>query len=40
MAAGKVADLQRGVDLARQTIESGAAMAKLDALVAVSNEVG
>ena len=40
MAAGKVADLQSGVDLARQTIESGAAMAKLDALVAVSNEVG
>lgn len=39
MAAGKVADLQSGVDLARQTIESGAAMAKLDALVAVSNEV-
>lgn len=40
MAAGRVADLQSGVDLARQTIESGAAMAKLDALVAVSNEVG
>lgn len=40
MAAGRVADLQSGVDLARQTIESGAALAKLDALVAVSNEVG
>jgi len=39
MAAGKVADLQGGVDLARQTIESGAAMAKLEALIAVSNEV-
>lgn len=39
VAAGKAADLQSGVDLARQTIESGAAMAKLDALVAVSNEV-
>ncbi len=33
MAAGRAADLREGVDLARQTIESGAAMAKLDALV-------
>lgn len=39
LAAGKVADLQSGVDLARKTIESGAAMAKLDALVSVSNQV-
>lgn len=33
MGAGKADDLRAGVDLARQTIESGAAMAKLDALV-------
>jgi anthranilate phosphoribosyltransferase len=39
LAAGKVTDLQNGVDLARKTIESGAAMAKLEALVAASNEV-
>lgn len=38
LAAGTVADLQSGVDLARKTIESGAAMAKLEALVSVSNE--
>lgn len=36
VAAGKAADLQSGVDLARQTIESGAALEKLNALVAVS----
>jgi anthranilate phosphoribosyltransferase len=33
MAAGKAVDLQAGVKLARQVIESGAAMAKLDALL-------
>jgi anthranilate phosphoribosyltransferase len=33
MGAGKAEDLRGGVDLARETIESGAAMAKLDALV-------
>lgn len=33
MAAGKAADLQTGVDLARRTVESGAAMKKLDALI-------
>lgn len=33
MAAGKADDFQAGVDLARQTIESGAALAKLDALI-------
>jgi anthranilate phosphoribosyltransferase len=38
VAAGKAADLQSGVDLARQTIESGAAMEKLNALAAVSQE--
>jgi len=33
MAAGKAIDLRDGVQLARQTIQSGAALAKLDALV-------
>lgn len=33
MAAGKAADLQAGVELAREVIGSGAALAKLDALV-------
>ena len=33
MAAGKATDLQAGVDLARRTVESGAAMEKLDALI-------
>ncbi len=32
MAAGKVADIQAGVDLARETVNSGAALAKVDAL--------
>jgi anthranilate phosphoribosyltransferase len=40
VAAGKAANLQGGVDLARQTIESGAAMEKLDALVSMSQELG
>ena len=39
LAAGKVTGLQSGVELARQTIASGAAMAKMEALVAASNEV-
>ena len=34
MAAGEAADLQGGVDLARQTVASGAALAKVEALVA------
>ncbi|MEA3546401.1 MAG: anthranilate phosphoribosyltransferase [Thermodesulfobacteriota bacterium] len=33
MATGKADDLQAGVDLARRTVESGAAMEKLDALI-------
>lgn len=33
MAAGKAADLQGGVDLAGETVQSGAALSKLDALV-------
>lgn len=36
MAAGKVADLQAGVNLARETVSSGAALAKVDALVSFS----
>lgn len=38
MAAGKADNLQSGVDLARETIDSGAALAKLDALVAFSSK--
>lgn len=38
MAAGKADDLQSGVDLARKTLDSGAALAKLDALVAFSSK--
>lgn len=34
MAAGKTADMRGGVELARQTVASGAALAKLDLLVA------
>jgi anthranilate phosphoribosyltransferase len=37
MAAGKTDDLKKGVALARQIIESGAAMAKLEALIAFGN---
>ncbi len=33
MAAGKAADLRAGVDLARRSVESGAALKKLDALI-------
>jgi anthranilate phosphoribosyltransferase len=33
MAAGKAEDLKQGVDLARQVVKSGAALAKVDALV-------
>jgi anthranilate phosphoribosyltransferase len=36
MAAGKADDLKGGVDLARRSIESGAALAKMNALVAYS----
>ncbi len=36
MAAGRASDLAGGVALARQTVESGAALAKLDGLVAFS----
>jgi anthranilate phosphoribosyltransferase len=38
MAAGKAADIKTGVELARQIIDSGAALAKLDALVAFSGK--
>lgn len=38
-AAGKAADLKGGVELARHTIESGAALAKLEELVAFCREV-
>jgi anthranilate phosphoribosyltransferase len=37
VVAGKVADLREGVQLAAQALDSGAARAKLDALIAVSN---
>jgi len=40
MAAGLAPDLQGGVALARKTIESGAAMAKLEALVQFCREAG
>ncbi len=36
MAAGKAADLKGGVELARQSVESGAALAKMNDLVAFS----
>ncbi|MBZ0292799.1 MAG: anthranilate phosphoribosyltransferase [Anaerolineae bacterium] len=39
LAADKVADLQEGIELARHTIESGAALAKLDELIAFSNSL-
>ena len=38
MAAGRGRDLAAGVDLARQVVESGAALAKLEALVAFCRE--
>ena len=40
MAAGMAADLPDGVELARKTIASGAAMAKLEALVRFCREAG
>jgi anthranilate phosphoribosyltransferase len=40
MAAGLAPDLQEGVALARQTIASGAAMAKLEALVQFCRQAG
>ena len=36
LAAGSVADMGQGIDLARETIDSGAALAKHDALIAAS----
>lgn len=39
LAAGVVADLPAGVELARETITSGAALAKLDALIACSQRL-
>jgi anthranilate phosphoribosyltransferase len=38
MAAGRAADLATGVDLARRIIESGAALAKLEALVSFTGK--
>lgn len=40
LAAGKVADYQDGIALARETIDSGKALEKLDALIAFSQELG
>lgn len=39
IAAGKAADLAEGIELARQTIDSGAALQKLEALVEYSRRV-
>jgi len=39
LAAGKVADILDGIELAAKTIDSGAATAKLDALIAFSRQV-
>ncbi|MDD9956154.1 MAG: anthranilate phosphoribosyltransferase [Anaerolineaceae bacterium] len=36
LAAGSVADMGQGIELARETMDSGAALAKLDALIAAS----
>ena len=36
LAAGGVADMGQGIDLARETIDGGAALAKLEALIAAS----
>jgi anthranilate phosphoribosyltransferase len=38
MASGKVKDLKSGIDLAKQTIDSGAALNKLDSLIKVSQQ--
>ena len=38
LAAGLVEDLQKGVDLARETVASGAALKKLEELVAFSRD--
>ena len=40
VAAGRVADIKEGMALAADVITSGAALAKLDALVAYSQELG
>jgi anthranilate phosphoribosyltransferase len=34
MAAGAAADIRAGIDKARETVRSGAALAKLDQLIA------
>jgi anthranilate phosphoribosyltransferase len=39
LAAGKVTDLPEGIALARETIDSGAAVARLDALIAHSQKL-
>jgi anthranilate phosphoribosyltransferase len=39
LAAGKAADLVEGVALARHSIDSGRAMAALDALAALSRQL-
>jgi len=39
MAAGKVSDVQEGIRLATETIDSGAALKQLERLVALTNEV-
>lgn len=36
MAAGSIEDIRQGIELARETIDCGAALAKLDALIAAS----
>jgi anthranilate phosphoribosyltransferase len=40
VAAGRVADIKDGMALAADVIASGAALAKLDALIAYSQELG
>jgi anthranilate phosphoribosyltransferase len=39
LAADKVSDVKQGVKMARETIDSGRALAKLNALIKLSNEV-
>lgn len=40
MAGGKVATIEEGIGLARDVVDSGAALAKLDALIAYTQRVG
>jgi anthranilate phosphoribosyltransferase len=40
LAAGMVSDLRAGIEVARESIESGAALEKLDALIGLSQELG